>query len=94
MSVFPGSAQSLTGVDATELNSIVEAWDGIASVEVVNGPEFPVSGDETTKAKPFYASIERSQRAGRTVLQDIIAETHAAKEKAGREQHAKTSHPS
>ncbi len=80
----PASAQSLKGIDPLDLNAIVNGWDDIDIDEVVDGPEFPVSGDATTLAAPFYASIDRANRAGKTTLGRIIADTHRAKDEAGR----------
>lgn len=80
----PSSAQSLLGADPIELNAMVAAKPGIV--------EFPISGDATTLAAPFYASITRANAAAPKTLDEVIAATHAARAEAGRAQREKASH--
>ena len=77
------SAQSLLGAPAPELNALASMKNSQV--------EFPISGDATTLSAPFYASIARANAAP-TKLQRIIAETHAAKEEAGRAQRERAAH--
>lgn len=83
--IRPVSAQLLNGITAVDLNE---------TVSMPGGEEFasPVSGDLTTINAPFYASIERAQRAGKNTLTAIIAETYKARAEAGRAQRERAAH--
>ena len=76
----PASAQSYKGANPLELNAIVDGFVGIPNVEVAEGPEFPISGDETTKV---------AQGLG---LQQIINAANEARHKAGKAQREKAHH--